>query len=167
MKRFNPEKLVKDHFDRLTGTLPEDRADRATSWTRGIIRRVLDHELGHIYLLAHGKMSGSLADGERHSASVLVDDLFVSISTFPCSIEEAKRKHYSGGYLPYLDRMVNMGRQENPNCHWLHFQFFWDGNLFWVHFTLFPNKRVLDFPPRYELPIELLSNEEKRNVGLK
>jgi len=167
VKGFDPEKLVKDHLNRLTATLPEDRSDRTTGWTRGIIQRVKDHELGQICLLAYGKMSASLADGERHSASVLVDDLFISISTFPCSVEEAKGKYYTDGYLPYLDRMVSMGRQENPHCHWLHFQFFWNGNLFWVHFTLFPNKRVLDFPARYELPFELLSNEERRKVGLK
>jgi hypothetical protein len=159
-------KLVEDHFKRLTAMLSDDRADRTTNWTREVFQRVLDQELAQICLVAHEKMEASLVDGERHSASFLVDDLFVSISTFPCSVEEARRKYYREGYLPHLDRMVNMGRQENPHCHWLHFQFFWDGNDFWFHFTLCPNMRVLDFPPRYELPIELLSNEEKRNLGL-
>jgi hypothetical protein len=165
LKRY--EKLVKDHLTRLEARLPKDRTDRTTTWTRAVIQRVIDQEVSQICLLAHAKMAASLADGERHSASVLMDDLFVSISTFPCSVDEARRKYYTEGYLPYLDRMVSMGRQENPHCHWLHFQFFCDGNLFWFHFTLFPNKAELGFPPRYELPIELLSNEEKTNLGLK
>ena len=156
-------KLIEDHFTRLRATLAEDRA---SDWTRSVLQRVLDNELWSICLLGEGKMAQSMSDGERHSASELVDDLFISISTFPCSLEEAKQKHYRKGYLPYLDRMVSMGRQENPHCHWLHFQFFCDGTIFAVQFTLFPNRHVLEFAPRYHLPIECLSDEEKRKTGL-
>ena len=160
---FEPDKLIKDHVVRLLASLPNDRGAR---WAREVIEKVVEEELENLCLIARGKMSESLSDGERHSASVFMDDLFVSVSTFPCSVEVAKRTHYQRGYLPHLDRMVTMGREENPRCHWLHFQFFWDVGLFWVQFTLFPNKHVLDFPPRYILPIDLLSDEEKREAGL-
>ena len=160
---FEPDKLIQDHFVRVRAALPEDRG---ANWIRAVIQKVVDEELDNICLLACGKMNESLSDGERHSVSVLANDLFISISTFPCSVEEARRKHFPNGYLPYLDQMVNMGRQQNPRCHWLHLPFFWDGAQFWVQLTVFPNKHVLDFPPRYHLPIELLSDQEKSSVGL-
>ena len=66
-------------------------------------------------LLADGKMSESLSDGERHSVGMSKDDLYVTISTFPCSVQEVQRTHYPRGYLTYLDRMVGIARQENPD----------------------------------------------------
>jgi hypothetical protein len=110
-------------------------------------------------------MSESLSDGERHSTAISKDDLYITISTFPCSIEEVRLKHYPKGYFTYLDRMVSIARRENPRCHWLHFQFFWDGISFWVQFTMFPNKQVLDFAPMYHLPTDVLNEEEKGKVG--
>ena len=157
-------KLIEDHFTRVTTVLSPTLA---SDWNRSVMQRVLDNHISRICFLGDEKMNLSISDGQRHSVSELFNDLFISISTFPSSIQESKRIHYPNGYLPYLDQMVSVGRQYNPDAHWLHFQFFRDSDMFFTHFTLFPNKRVLDFSPRYELPIELLSDEEKRNLGIK
>lgn len=157
-------RIVKEHLDKIKNMLPSN--DQSANWTRSVIKRIADKELDQICLLASSKMDQSLDDKNRHSASFLIDDLFVSISTFPCDVEEARQKYYSDGYLIYMDNMINMGRQQNENCHWLHFQFFWDGHIFWVQFTLFPNKKVLTFKPTYQVPPELLSAQEKSALGL-
>lgn len=157
------EQLIKDHFRRVTKAWPRDPAG---DWARELVQRIERQELSTVSLLAHGKMGQSLTDGQRHSAAISTDDLFIAVSTFPCSIAEAQRKHYPQGYLTYLDRMVAISRQENPGCHWLHFQFFCDGASFWVQFTLFPNRNVLDFAPMYHLPTDLLDGKEKARVGL-
>jgi len=155
--------LIKDHFRRVTKSWPQDSA---ADWARELVQRIEQQELSAVSLLADGKMSESLSDGERHSATISRDNLYITISTFPCSVGEVQRTHYPKGYLTYLDRMVSIARQENPKCHWLHFQFFWDGTYFYVQFTLFPNKNALNFAPMYHLPTDLLSDEEKRKVGL-
>jgi hypothetical protein len=108
----------------------------------------------------------SLSSNDRESIAVFFDDLFISISTFPCSIEEARVQYYSDGYLPYLDKMMNYGQKENPGCHWIHLQFFYDGNIFWTQLTLFPNKDYIEFIPIYILPTDLLSEKEKKDSGL-
>lgn len=162
VENFEPEKLIQDHLALVTTVW---LSDLAGNWARDVIQQILDDELGAICLLADEKMNESLFDGERHSTAIWKDDLFISISTFPCSVEEVKRTHYPKGYLTYLDRMVGIARQENPRCHWLHFQFFWNGTNFLVQFTLFPNKDVLDFTPMYHLPTDLLSDEDAQNVA--
>jgi hypothetical protein len=162
-KNFELEKLIKDHFHRVLKAWPQDRA---ADWARELVQRIEQQELSNISMIAGEKMSESLSDGKRHSAAISKDDLFINISTFPCSMEEVKRTHYPKGYLDYLDQMVGIARQDKPMCHCLHFQFFYDGAHFWVQFTLFPNKKVLDFTPIYLLPTDLLSDEEKKRVGL-
>jgi hypothetical protein len=164
LKTFEPEKLIKDYFHRVEKDWPQNRAAK---WARVLVQRIEHQELGVIALLSHEKMSKSLSDGERHSTGISKDNLYITISTFPCSVDEVKRIHYARGYLTYLDQMVGIARQENPRCHWLHFQFFWDGASFWVQFTLFPNKDVLDFTPMYHLPTDLLGDEERKRVSMR
>lgn len=160
---LTPEKLIRDHFARILPTL---RNDHAGNWTRAMIQKVIDEELEEISLLATEKMNGSLTGGDRESVAVFKGDLFISISTFPCSIKEAKQRYYQSGYLSYLDRVLNYGRNQNPRSHWFHFQFFWDGKTFWTQFTLFPNKDILDFIPMYILPVDLLSDKERQDTRL-
>jgi|SRR3972149_3114126 len=83
LKTFEPEKLIKDHFHCVTKAWPQDRA---ANWARELVQRIGQQELSTISLLAHGKMSESLSDGERHSVGLSMNDLYVTISTFPCSV---------------------------------------------------------------------------------
>lgn len=163
LENFKPAELIKEHFYFISKTWPQDNA---ANWSRELIQRIEKQELSSISIIAIGKMGESLADGQRHSAGISKGDLYITISTFSCSVEEVRRMHYPKGYLIYLDRMVGISRQENPECHWLHFQFFYDGESFWVQFTLFPNKVLLTLPPLYHFPVDLLNDEEKRKLGL-
>jgi len=111
-------------------------------------------------------MGESLADGERHSSSICHDGVFIAISTFPCSVKEVQNKHYPLGYTTYLDRIISISRKEDPESHFMHFQFFWDGESYWVQFTLFPNKKLLRFTPLYHMPVDLLTEQDKTKLGL-
>ncbi|MGM0407461.1 MAG: hypothetical protein ACQERU_05725 [Bacteroidota bacterium] len=160
---FNPNKLITDHFSRVQATL-SNNVER--NWTSEILQRIIKNELENLSNIASEKMNISISSNNRESIAVFSDDLFISISTFPCSIKEAKVQYYSDGYLPYLDKMMNYGQKENPGCHWIHIQFFWDGSKYWIQLTIFPNKEYLNFNPMYILPLELLSQKEKLETGL-
>jgi hypothetical protein len=53
-----------------------------------------------------------------------------------------------------------------PNCHYVQYQVFCNRRDFWIQFTLFPNKAVLGFDPPYCLPVDILTMDERRKVGL-
>ena len=75
------EQMIKDHLRRVTQAWPRDPAG---DWARELVRRIERQGLNSISLLAQGKMSQSLSDGQRHSAAISTDDLFINVSTFPC-----------------------------------------------------------------------------------
>ena len=60
---FEPQELIKDHFRKMTKAWPQDRA---ANWARELVQQIEQQELSTILLLAYGKMSESLSDGERH-----------------------------------------------------------------------------------------------------
>jgi hypothetical protein len=155
--------LLDQQLLRVEGAWP---AGPAADWARSFLQRLRASQLETVCVLGADKLEESLADGRRHSTAVSQADTFVSVSTFPCSLDEARRKYYAAGYFDYLNSMLGAARNENPKCHYVHIQFFCDRRSCWVQFTLFPNKEVLGFDPLYSLPIDLLTAEERRKVGL-
>ena len=155
---------MNEHFDRMTTTWPREPA---YDWARGILRRIQCNEMPQITALAAEKLRESLSDEQRHSVATWKDDLCIWISILPCSIQDAPRLYYPEGYMTFLDRSVAIARCENPRCHWIHLQFLKDKSQFWFQFTLFPCRDALSFSPLYQLPIDLLTDEEKKKVGLK
>jgi RNA recognition motif-containing protein len=154
--------LIDEHLARIRAELSNDPA---SDWVRSVLQNVSDKERWHISALGAEEMVQSLADGQMHSQSLQKDDLSVSISTFPCPFQKARQRYYPDGYIEYVARMLTTTRQQHPGCHWVHFQFFRDGNMFYVQFTLHPNKDALHFSPRSFYPTELLNDEEKRRLA--
>ncbi len=156
---FHPDELIQAHMERVLASWSQDPG---ADWTRELINRLVTVELGSITTLATGYMQEAFKDGERHSVGIWQGDLHIRISTFPCSIEEAKQKYYSQGYYEYLNSALKVARAENASCHFVHFQFFWDGSKFWVQLTLFPNRNVLTFDLLYCLPLDVLTDTDHK-----
>lgn len=156
---FQPDKLIQAHIEHVIASWPEGPE---VDWARELVSRLLAMELENITMLATGYMQEAFKDGERHSVGIFKGDVHIRISVFPCSIEEAKRRYYAQGYLEYLNSALKVARAENPNCHFIHFQFFWDGSMFWVQFTLFPDRNVLTFNPLYHLPTDVLTDRDHK-----
>ena len=155
--------LLDGHLSRVENTWS---AGPVADWARDFLRRFRTEQLETVCLLGAEMLAESLADGKRHSTEVTHSDTFVSVSTFPCGLDEARRNYYSVGYLEYLNSALRTARNVNPACHYVHIQFFWDRSNCWVQFTLFPNKDALGFSPLYILPVDLLTTEERRKAGL-
>lgn len=155
--------LLEAHLSRVENDWP---AGYAGDWARSFLRRFRTELLETVCRLGAGKMDESLADGERHTTEVSQSNTFVSVSTFPCGLEEARRTYYAGGYFEYLNSMLRISRNDNPACHYVHIQFFCDRHYFWAQFTLFPNKKTLGFAPIYTQPVDLLTMEERQRIGL-
>lgn len=154
---------MKSHFVKVMNSLDESSH---TLWTRNMISRLMESKVKTISQLASGLLRESLTDEKRHSTGLIEPDLFIVISTFPCSMEEARKKFYFNGYSTYLNSMLTRSRQENENCHFLHFQFFCDKIDLWIQFTSFPNKNAMTATPFYLMPVELLDENEKRIMGI-
>ncbi len=160
---FQPSTLVQKHLTRVMLASP---SGRAADWARAAVAGLKEEHWAFICGSAVVKMKEALMDAERHSCGASMDDLFIGVSVFPCSVEEARQAYYGGGYFDYLNSTMSAVQRDFPHHHYMHFQFFWDGTEFACQFTLFPDKEALGFDPLYVLPTDLLTATERAKVGL-
>ncbi|MCB2231723.1 hypothetical protein KQH82_13470 [bacterium] len=155
--------LLDNYLSRAEAAWP---GGQAADWAREFLRRFKLDRADEVCLLGAACMRESLTDGKRHSTAVANSDIFVSISTFPCGLEEARTAYFANGYFDYLNSILRVALTDNPRNHFVHILFFCDRKNCWAQFTLFPNRDNLGFDPLYSLPDELLSESERRQVGL-
>ena len=79
--------LLETHLSRVEGAWS---AGPAADWARGFLRRFRTEQMETVCLLGAEKMAESLADGKRHSTAVSQSDTFISVSTFPCGLDETR-----------------------------------------------------------------------------
>jgi len=157
MLDFDPKDLIKSHMECVFTSWSQRPGAK---WARKTVDKSLNENLEFISNFAIGCMQEALNDGERHSSGISEEDIHIVLSAFPCSIEEAKRQYYFKGYYEYLNSALRLARSQNPGCHFIHFQFFWDEPYFLVQFTLFPNRDELSFEPLYHLPLDVLTESD-------
>lgn len=160
---FDPERLIRAHIKRLYDNYPNNTASH---WTHDFCENVFTEYIETISSLAREKMDIAISDGKRHSSAIFNKDLCIHISVFPHSILKSRQNYYTTGYLDYLNIALRNARQENGECHFMHFQFFFDRPDYLFEFTFFPNCNILSFKPIYIMPTDLLTDIERKKLQL-